>query len=928
MYKEGLDMDMVFKGLLRPPMSPLGVPLIPLIVISFPIIWLGMVLGMFVSYWWTAILAGLLIPILFTMREMIKKDENIFKLLFMKLKFIGKDKNKAFFGTKTYIANSYKSLKKELPQLSIVDLEHNPSLEELLPFSSLLTSSIVKTDDYDLLITWEVKGVTFEVEQLELINARINLLNMVFKQTSTKKIAFYVHTLRDKTNENLDFHYENDYLNEFATEYAKTFNKDTLYKNAIYLTLVYTPLKSNMNKDGFKRLNIATKKEELKYFVNEFNELASRVESTLREYSLTRLSTYRENNITYSKQLEFYNRLIGAKEQKIRALNAPLKEYITGSLQNINVGKKTLVLNYADSSKTFVKIIEFKDYTSFTYAGILNVLLYLDIRFTITQSFIPLPKIEAQENLKMQQNRLISAEDDGGTQEEELNIARNDLATGEISFGEYHYTLTVYADDKRKLDEDVNEAIAELTALGFIPTLADMALTASYFSQLPSNFAYRVRVGKISSRNFATFTSLHNFPVGKKNQNCWGDAVAIFQTPSKQPYFFNQHQTLSMNDFGKNNLGNCFIVAEAGAGKTALMNFLMLMFMKYDKPSTFPSKLDESKKKIAIVFFDFKYGAMGNILAGGGKYITIKNGVPSGFNPFMCQTNKTNIANIQRLIKMLVTRNNQTLNAQEEKDLNRAINFIMNEYEQEQRTYPISKLLDNLTEDFTQEDTLVQRLEIWKQGNKLGWVFDNEKDELIFDEKYRMFGIDGTEYLEDEDVRDPIQFYVDYRVDELMDGRRLVKLRDELWYLIQHKMNSEKVKKDQKTGRSYNMINTSATQSVEDIANSDIARPLIEQSPTLIFGANRQARWEDYKKLSCTKEEFETIKSFQPSQYKFLIKKEEGSVIVNLDLSSMPKEYIKILSTSVAYKDQVQAIFNQVDKTQAQKVEELKALYR
>jgi len=46
-------------------------------------------------------------------------------------------------------------------------------------------------------------------------------------------------------------------------------------------------------------------------------------------------------------------------------------------------------------------------------------------------------------------------------------------------------------------------------------------------------------------------------------------------------------------------------------------------------------------------------------------------------------------------------------------------------------------------------------LELWQRGNKFGWVFDNETDELNFnDEDINAYGIDGTDEKEDNFVQE------------------------------------------------------------------------------------------------------------------------------------------------------------------------------
>lgn len=120
-----------------------------------------------------------------------------------------------------------------------------------------------------------------------------------------------------------------------------------------------------------------------------------------------------------------------------------------------------------------------------------------------------------------------------------------------------------------------------------------------------------------------------------------------------------------------------------------------------------------------------------------------------------------------------------------------------------------------------------------------------------------------------------------------------------------------------------------ASQSVEDVLNLKIARAIIEQTETHIFFPNKKANEDDYiKGLSCTPEEFKTIKNFNPAQYPFLVKNSNESVIVNLDLSNLGKENISIISTTAGHIEKIQTIFEKSDISLDSKVEELRSYYK
>lgn len=97
-------------------------------------------------------------------------------------------------------------------------------------------------------------------------------------------------------------------------------------------------------------------------------------------------------------------------------------------------------------------------------------------------------KSEALSTIKRAEKQLKSTEDDAVTQLQELEKAKNDIVSGDISFGYYHFTLMVMADSIRELDESVSKITADFTDLGIIPALSTMSLPAAYFAQLPAVF--------------------------------------------------------------------------------------------------------------------------------------------------------------------------------------------------------------------------------------------------------------------------------------------------------------------------------------------------------------------------------------------------------------------------------------------------------
>ncbi|EGS0795737.1 type IV secretion system protein VirB4, partial [Campylobacter coli] len=601
-----------------------------------------------------------------------------------------------------------------------------------------------------------------------------------------------------------------------------------------------------------------------------------------------------------------------------------------GSLKNIQFNHDMIQLNYNDDTKRFARCIEIKDYSNQTFSGILDSLMYLNADYIITQTFVPLSKFDSKSALNKQINQLISSEDDGVSQIEQLNLALDDLTSNVISFGNYHFNICVFGDTIDECKQSTNKIITSLNSLGFTSTLANIALPASYFSQFPSNFAIRPRIHMISSLNFSSLVALHNFLMGKKEKNCWGNAVTILKTPNKQPYFLNFHKSNGRNkdEFGDLNLANTLILGQSGGGKTVFMSFIIDQMIKYANKDSFPANTPEDKKKFTAVFLDKDKGALGNILCAGGRYISINNGKPTGFNPFMVENNEENLRFLKQLIKLCVTRNGEILNTKEEKQINEAVNTLMFQFDINERKYPISLLLENITDDFNDNNSLKSRLSLFQKGKQFGWVFDNEYDNLDFPDDINLFGIDGTEFLDEKDVSALISYFILWRVMNLADGRRLCIDIDEAWKWLENDIVAEEVKNKFKTIRKQNGFLRLATQSIEDFLKLKIANTLVEQSATKIFLENPLAKEDEYLKLGLSKDEFLIVKNFAPHKRQFLVKRQDEAVVCSLDLSSLGKENLKILSTGTSYIEKIESIFNQENKTLEEKINELKTFYK
>lgn len=882
-----------------------GVPIAPLLFV---------VGGLFITGVYVNKLIWLAIPpAMFILKMIVKQDDFIFNLWFLKLRTKGNAIANRYFKANSLLATQYDAVNID-EFINAMKLNDRAPLQDKIPYSSHVDAHIVKTKNGDYIATWEVMGASFECQtesDLKMIDSQLATL---IRSYSNMPISFYTHGVRESFYDHFDMTSGNDFADKISELYYDGIKNTKFKANTIYYTIVYRP-SSFLDKAESKGLALSEKKKMISDHVMKMNEIISMVDGALEKFTANLLGMYEENEAVFSSQLSFYNYLISGVWQKIRVTQTPIYQVLGAA--DVFFAADIGQIKHNGKSR-FFRSVEIKDYTSETAEGVYDALLYSKADYVITHSFTGMGKTEAIKNINRSIKQLKATEDDAVTQLEELDKAKNDVIAGKISMGFYHFSLVIYADSLNELQDSVSSVVADITDLGLISVFSTLSLPAAFCAQLPGVFNLRPRLSPISNQNYVELASLHNFYQGKRDKNCWGEAVSILKTPSKQAYYLSlHHSTLFKDEVGEKNLANSKIIGTAGAGKTMLLAFISCMMQKYNNPVSFSESA--KVKKMTTVFLDKDRGAELLIRALGGEYFLVKSGEPTGWNPFYLKNNKRNLVFIKSLIKLLCSRNGEIISSREEMLISEAVNAVM-DMPKEMRQYGISRLLEHMTQAETRderENGIMIRLKQWAHGAEFGWVFDNAED--TFDiEHCTNFGIDGTEFLDNKDVCAPISFYVLYRITQLLDGRRLIINMDEFWKWLQGEAFADFAYNKVKTIRKLNGLIFPATQSPDEILKSSISRAIVEICGTSFYLANPDADYDDYVNgFKVTPEEFDIIKNIDPTSRQFLIKKsslKKGgtsfSALVTLDLSGLGG-YTKILSASTDNIDVFESIFKE-----------------
>lgn len=849
------------KALTRPA-AIMGIPLVPFVLVSGAIV----LLAVYVSYY----LAVLLIPAWAEMKNKARKDIHYFSLLWLAFKTRGRLFTNTHFGANALLANQYDNV--DVSEfIQKMKLNERITLDKYIPYSSHIHPYVIRNRHRDFVATWELGGTVFECEDEHHLTLMATHLNNVIRSYEGLPVTFYIHRLREKYHDTFEARSGIPFSDEVTRRYYQPVKEKPFWRHRLFFTVCYAPF-SAIEKKTMKAQPPGKRQPALEDALKIMLEYRDALESALSRYMAMPLGIYEENERVYSSQLAFFHRLLTGQWQKVAVTRSPF--YETLSTPDVFFTTDTGECQTVSGSR-FFRSLEIKDYSPETHTGMLDALLYAESEYVLTQSFTCMARDEAQDHIRLAEKRLNSADDDAISQREELIVLRDLLQSGHVSCGKFHFSLLISSDSAGQVVKDTNVLAQPFADLGIMTTLSTLSLPAAYLAQLPGVYTLRPRLVAVSSQNFADMACLHNFHPHKRSGNPWGEAIAILTSPGGGGYYLNLHDSQAgRDDTGEKTPGNTAIIGKTGSGKTLLMTILQQLMQKYRNPASFAPSA--TLKRLTTVYFDKDRAAEMAIRQAGGRYFRIRTGEPTGFNPFALEPTRRNISFIKLLVRMLCRRNGKPLDPRDEERISAAVDTIMLDYPPEYRRFGITRLLEVLPEPPTTDartNGLRIRLKQWAQGGEFGWVFDNEADTFTISDVDNV-GIDGTEFLDDDDIRGPVTFYLLYRVTSLLDGRRLVMFMDEFWRWLSDVEFSRFSLNMLKVIRKLNGIFVPATQSPDEIVRHPIAPAIIEQCGTQIFLANPKASHADYvEKMKVPDSVYETVRNLDPGEHYMVILK-------------------------------------------------------
>jgi type IV secretion system protein VirB4 len=410
-------------------------------------------------------------------------------------------------------------------------------------------------------------------------------------------------------------------------------------------------------------------------------------------------------------------------------------------------------------------------------------------------------------------------------------------------FGEFTLSVVIYDEDRATVEHAVAEFQKLFTQHDGLLYEERYNLLNAFFATVPGNRQFNLRKQWALNSNYADLSFLFTVDTGSQwNPHLEWEYLAALESTHGTPYYLNLHS---------GDVAHTLLLGATGSGKSFTLSFLLQSIQKYN-PLTFIFDLGGSYETLTRV--------------NGGTYLNVGLKNP-GFtiNPFSLDPTHENMNFLYLFLRVLIEAGGRyELSMADEKALFAAI----------ERAYKLPDDIRTLTNFASILGPLGDRLHRWTQAGQFGHLFDNKHDTLSF-VRFQTFNFDG--WSEYPDVLEPLLFYVLQRASSEIERREntatfKVFVIDEAWIFLKNKTIRAWITRAEKTWRKKNASMVLATQSVVELAASDMLHVVNESCPTKIFLSNPNIDRKLYAEIfQLNDTQLELLESLVPKRELLLI---------------------------------------------------------
>lgn len=463
-----------------------------------------------------------------------------------------------------------------------------------------------------------------------------------------------------------------------------------------------------------------------------------------------------------------------------------------------------------------------------TQPGLLDVLNHQDMSYRWVSRFIAVDKEAAVKTLTkirrqwFNKRKSVTAllrevmysqpteltDTDADNKVADADLALQAVGGDHVSFGYLTTTLTVMDADARVADEKQRRLEQLINGLGFTTIRETLNAVEAWLGSIPGHLYANVRQPLVHSLNLVHLMPLSAVWAGPEhNDHLDGPPLLYALSSGATPFRLSTHV---------GDVGHMMILGPTGAGKSVLLSFLALQFLRYPKAQIF--------------IFDKGGSARAATLAMGGKHHVLGRQAGMAFQPLRQIDNPPERTwALEWLLGLLIQEGVEIVPDMKDA-LWAALNSLASSPEAERTLTGLSALLSSnalkaALRPFTLEGAFGQTLDADQNGLDLSPIHCFETEDLMAEKSLVL----------------PVLTYLFHRLEERFDGKPTLLILDEAWVFLDNPAFAARIREWLKVLRKKNVSVVFATQSLADIADSPIAPAIIESCPQRLFLPNERA---------------------------------------------------------------------------------------